>query len=125
MSLKFSEKLPVTYLACKAASRSFLCQYVFPLCDCKTGDIYLPSQETCQEISTVTCKTFWPLLKQLIQPLKLPECLALPMATYPPGIIYMYTVKWNKRISICTYRYQWFWLLKHYSYCWHLIFTSR
>ena len=88
---KLPEKLPVTYLACKAASRSFLCQYVFPLCDCKTGDLYLPSQETCQEVSTVTCRTLWPLLEQLIQPLKLPDCLALPKATYPPGI-YMYTV---------------------------------
>ena len=62
----------------------------------------------CQKVSTVTCRTLWPLLEQVIQPLKLPDCSELPIATYPPGI-YMYTVIWNKWISIYTCRYHWFW----------------
>ena len=81
-----TDQLPDSYSVCKAASAPFLCQYVFPLCDCKTGHLYLPSQETCQEVSTVTCRTLWPQLEQMIQPVKLPDCSTLPMATYPPGI---------------------------------------
>ena len=87
-----TDKLPVTYSTCKAASTPFLCQYVFPLCDCKTGDLYLPLQETCQEVSTVTCRTLWILLEEMIQPLKLPDCSTFPMATNTPGMYVHYTV---------------------------------
>ena len=92
---KLTGQLPDSYSVCKAASAPCLCQYVFPLCDCKTGHLYLPSQETCQEVSTVTCKTLWPHLEHMIQPLKLPDCSTLPMATYLAGI-YINTVIWNK-----------------------------
>ena len=95
ISFNFVDELPVTNSACKAASAQFFCKYFFPLCNCKTGDLYLPSQETCQEVSTVICRTLWPLLEQQIQKLKLPDCSTLPMATYPSGI-YMYTIIWNK-----------------------------
>ena len=106
ISFNLTANLPDS--SCKRTGVSFFCQYAFPLCDCKTGDLYLPSQEKCQEVSTVTCKTLWPKLKQEIQPLKLPNCSTLPMATYPPGT-YMYTVMWNKCTSVYTCRYQWFW----------------
>ena len=78
-------QLPDSYSSCKTTGAPFLCQYVFPLCDCTTGDLYLPSRETCEKVSTVTCRTLWPLLEKLIQPLKLPDCSALPAATYPLG----------------------------------------
>ena len=95
MSFYLIAKLLVTYSACNDTSVPFLCQFVFPLCDCKTGNLYSP-QETCQEVSTVTCRILWPQLEQLI-PFKLPHCSVLSITTYPLGL-YMYTVIWNKSL---------------------------
>ena len=85
MSFYLTASLLVTYSACNEANVPFLCQFVFPLCDCKTGNLYSP-QETCEEVSTVICRILWPLLEQVIQPFKLPHCSVLPLTTYVPGI---------------------------------------
>ena len=71
---------------CQVVGIPFLCQYVFPLCDCTTGDLYLPSQEFCIKVSTVACETEWKILTNLPQfGNLLPVCSNLPVATYSSG----------------------------------------
>lgn len=72
---------------CQAVGIPFLCQYVFPLCDCSTGDLYLPSQEFCVKVSTVACEAEWEMLTSLDQyDDLLPVCSNLPVATYSSSI---------------------------------------
>ena len=62
--------------SCKKVAIPFICQYAFFLCH--DGNIYLPSQETCIDISTNVCRDEWSLAISLHVPL--PNCNELPLA---------------------------------------------
>ena len=57
---------------------SVICQYIFPLCDTKTGQMYTLSQEGCINIQE-ECKLEYHILKSLHLAV-LPDCFSLPKA---------------------------------------------
>ena len=59
LSMYFSEQ--VVRPACKDAAVPFMCQYVFPLCDSTTGQLYLPTQQEFLQISQQVCSIEWKL----------------------------------------------------------------
>ena len=63
---------------CKDAAVPFMCQYVFPLCDSTTGQLYLPTQQECLQISQQVCSIEWFLAKSLLSDY-LPDCEKLPL----------------------------------------------
>ena len=67
-----------------------MCQYAFPICDPKTGDLYLPTQEECLRISQQVCSHEWKLAQQFGYGDQLPECGKLPLQTGSGERMYMY-----------------------------------
>ena len=63
---------------CLITGLPFICQYLFPLCDCNTGDVLLPSKEYCIRISGDDCQMEWALAKQFGYGDLLPDCNTLP-----------------------------------------------
>ena len=66
---------------CQDAAVPFMCQYVFPLCDPTTGELYLPTQEECLRISQQVCAQAWNLAQQFGYGDQLPDCGKLPLQT--------------------------------------------
>jgi len=64
---------------CEAAVRSFLCLYLFSLCDSGSGQVYQPSFTECVTLMTKTCAREWQIAinTQLGQTL-LSSCESLP-----------------------------------------------
>ena len=65
---------------CQAAAAPFLCQYQFPLCDCATGNLLLPTKEACLHISMDACRTEWLQVQRFGLGNLLPDCSQLPHA---------------------------------------------
>ena len=63
---------------CQDAAVPFMCQYMFPLCDNDTGELYLPTQEECLRISNQVCSQEWNIAKQFGYGDQLPHCAKLP-----------------------------------------------
>ena len=61
---------------CQRAAGLLVCQYYFPLCDCKSGQAYVASREECERISMVECEVEWTSARQYGIPL--PNCTGLP-----------------------------------------------
>lgn len=66
-----------TTAECEAVAASFVCLYLFPLCD-ESGRVYLPSQEMCLEVSMDICSQEWSAAQLLDQDNQLPNCADLP-----------------------------------------------
>ena len=64
-------------LACKEVVISFICLFVFPICDGEDGLKYVPSQELCENISTAACEKEWAIVASLNETI-LPSCGDLP-----------------------------------------------
>lgn len=64
---------------CKDVAFPFLCQVFFPLCN--DTQLFLPSQEECVNISTVTCSLEWSFAKSTNYSYLLPNCSSLPNKT--------------------------------------------
>ena len=61
---------------CQRAAGLFVCQSYFPLCDCRSGYLYLASKEECERLSMVECEEEWISVRQYGIPL--PNCTDLP-----------------------------------------------
>lgn len=73
--------------ACKAAAVPFVCQQLFPLCDCTSGvPIILPSRQSCLHISTDVCETEWQQVQLFGYGHLLPDCEKLPSTEYLNGL---------------------------------------
>lgn len=62
---------------CRSAAVPFMCQYLFPLCDNTTGELYLPTHEECLRISEQVCLQEWNLARLAGFGDQLPDCSRL------------------------------------------------
>ena len=69
-----------TSTECEALASSFVCLYLFPLCD-EQGKQYLPSRELCLKVSMDVCRVEWATAQLFDQDNMLPDCADLPNAT--------------------------------------------
>ena len=75
---------PTVKEECKMAGTIFVCQYSFPLCNCSSGEKYLPSREFCLYVSTEVCQQQWELARGEIP---LPNCSDFISSGKKPSII--------------------------------------
>ena len=61
---------------CQRTASLLVCQSYFPLCDCKSGYLYLASREECERLSMNECEEEWTSARQYGIPL--PNCTELP-----------------------------------------------
>lgn len=80
--VKYSLKCAGATEECQSYVTSFMCSYLFPLCDEHAGTVYKPSIEDCIEITTGVCREDWQKMLELpgvSALLQKPDCKSLEL----------------------------------------------